>query len=273
MPRLEDLITIELPAIVAVGAIVVLMVFEAAFPRMRDRSSTWRRHLPPIAVFWLLAAATSTILALMLQDQIVALVRNFKIFSVARLPVSAPLLFIASFLLIDLQSYVIHRLSHAIPMLWRLHAVHHSDEHVTAASGQLHHPLEVAVNYVFLIVFLVVLGVPAVAVSFYILLAGIHNAFCHADIALAEPVDRILRLVIVTPDLHRTHHSVDMKEGNSNFGQVFTFWDRLFGTYVAHPRVPERELKMGLPGPARPTAFKTLALLAYPFGRRPDNDG
>jgi sterol desaturase/sphingolipid hydroxylase (fatty acid hydroxylase superfamily) len=92
--------------------------------------------------------------------------------------------------------------------------------------------------------------------------------FAHADIALPRRLDRWLRWIIVTPDLHRTHHSCDMREGNSNFGQVFTIWDRLFGTYLDRPALPESQLRMGLPEASRPTRFGSVTLLAYPFQRR-----
>jgi sterol desaturase/sphingolipid hydroxylase (fatty acid hydroxylase superfamily) len=83
-----------------------------------------------------------------------------------------------------------------------------------------------------------------------------------------------LRWVVVTPDLHRTHHSVEMREGNSNFGQIFTIWDRLLGTYVDRPSVPEAELRMGLPEGGRPAGFRTGALLTYPFAtKKPDAGG
>ena len=128
-------------------------------------------------------------------------------------------------------------------------------------------------NYVFLLFLYVVLGVPVVAAIFYGLAYAIHNSFAHADITLPRSLDRSLRWIIVTPDLHRTHHSVERREGNSNFGQIFTVWDRLLGTYVDRPSVPEAELSMGLPATAQPSAFKTSALLAYPFLNRKRTEG
>jgi sterol desaturase/sphingolipid hydroxylase (fatty acid hydroxylase superfamily) len=119
---------------------------------------------------------------------------------------------------------------------------------------------------VFLLFLYVLLGVPVVVAIIYGLVYSVHNAFSHADIALPRGVDRWLRWVVVTPDLHRTHHSTDMREGNANFGQVFTIWDRLLGTYVDRPALPEGELRMGLPEAARPASFRALTLLAYPFG-------
>ena len=272
MPRIEDILIAELPTLIALAAILVFALFELAFPRMRARP-VWQEHLPPIAIFAVLTIATTVALQHGAQDRLVAAFLPLKVLSIARLPIPAPVLFVLSFLLIDFLNYAFHRLSHAVPALWRLHAIHHADEHVTAITGQLHHPLEVVANYVFLLFLYVVLGVPVIVAIIYGLVFALHNTFAHADIALPGRLDGWLRWVVVTPDLHRTHHSIDLREGNSNFGQIFTIWDRLLGTYVDHPSVPEANLIMGLPGRARPAGFRTSALLAYPFAGRNGQGG
>jgi sterol desaturase/sphingolipid hydroxylase (fatty acid hydroxylase superfamily) len=269
MPGLAELVIAHLPTVLALGAIMVFALVELAFPRMRNRPN-WREHLPPILSFAALTFATTLALNGVVQGWLLTAFVPFRVFHLAQLPFPAPLLFLVSFLLIDFFNYVFHRLSHAVPILWRLHAIHHSDQHVTAVTGQLHHPLEVVVSYVFLLFLYVALGVPVVVAIIYGLVYAVFNAFAHADIALPRGLDRRLRWIIVTPDLHRTHHSSDMREGNSNFGQIFTIWDRLFGTYVDRPTMPEAELRMGLPVGSRPANFKASALLAYPFlGRKP----
>jgi sterol desaturase/sphingolipid hydroxylase (fatty acid hydroxylase superfamily) len=266
MSSLGDLVISHLPTVLALGAILVFALVELGFPRMRSRPNL-REHLPPILSFAALTFATTLVLNNVVQSWLLVVFVPLRVFHLAQLPVPAPLLFVISFLLIDFFNYVFHRLSHAVPMLWRLHAIHHSDEHVTAVTGQLHHPLEVVVSYVFLLFLYVVLGVPVVVAIIYGLVYAVFTAFAHADIALPRSLDGWLRRVIVTPDLHRTHHSSDMREGNSNFGQIFSVWDRLLGTYVDRPAMPEAELKMGLPAETRPANFKASALLAYPFRR------
>ncbi|HWA19397.1 MAG TPA: sterol desaturase family protein [Devosia sp.] len=267
MPGLGDLLVAHLPTVLALGAIVLFALVELGFPRMQKRPD-WREHLPPILSFAALTFATTLVLNSLVQEWLLTVFVPLRVFHLAQLAIPAPLLFVVSFLLVDFFNYVFHRLSHGVPMLWRLHAIHHSDEHVTAVTGQLHHPLEVVASYVFMLFLFVALGVPVVAAIIYGLVYAVFTAFAHADIALPRNLDRWLRWVIVTPDLHRTHHSSDMREGNSNFGQIFTIWDRLLGTYVDRPAVPEAELKMGLPDEARPADFKTSVLLAYPFLRR-----
>src|SRR5690348_5190633 len=207
----------------------------------------WREHLPPILSFAALTIVTTIVLQYAVQERLIAAFAPLRVFNLGRLPLPDWAIFVLSFLLVDLLNYVFHWLSHAVPMLWRLHAIHHSDEHVTAVTGQLHHPLELVASYVFLIFVYVLIGMPILAAIIYGLVYAVHNAFAHADIALPARLDRALRWVLVTPDLHRTHHSRDLREGNSNFGQVFTVWDRLFGTYIDRPSLPEAELRMGLP--------------------------
>jgi sterol desaturase/sphingolipid hydroxylase (fatty acid hydroxylase superfamily) len=267
VPSLEQLVAGELPTLVAFAAIIVFALVELGFPRMRSRPS-WRVHLPPILSFAALTFATTLLLQYWAANHLLAAFAPLRVFNLGRLPLPEAVIFVVSFLLVDLLNYAFHRLSHSIPALWRLHAVHHSDEHVTAITGQLHHPLEVVVGYVFLLFLYVLVGMPVVAAIIYGLVYAVENAFAHADIALPEGLDRWLRWAIVTPDLHRTHHSSDMREGNSNFGQVFTIWDRLLGTYLDRPSLPEAELKMGLPIDTRPEDFRTPALLAYPFAKR-----
>jgi sterol desaturase/sphingolipid hydroxylase (fatty acid hydroxylase superfamily) len=270
MPTLGQLINAQLTTIIAFGAIILFAVMEVAFPRMRQRPA-WREHLPPILAFAAMTVGTTLVLQFAAQAPLLAAIAPLQVFHLARLDWPEWAVFAVSFLVVDFLTYVLHRLNHLVPMLWRLHAIHHSDENVTAVTGQLHHPLETAVSFVFLLSLYVLLGVPVKVAIIYGLTYAVHNAFTHADIALPDWLDRPMRWIVVTPDLHRTHHSVEMGEGNSNFGQIFTIWDRLLGTYVDRPSLPAAELRMGLPLAARPPSFRTGPLLLYPFARkRPD---
>lgn len=272
MANLIQFFMTELPTVIALCAVAVFALVERAIPRMRARPA-WREHLPPILALAALTTITTMLLNHGAQGHLIGAFSAIKLMSLAKLDLPAPLLFAACFLLVDFLTYVFHWLSHAVQPLWRLHSVHHSDEHVTAVSGQLHHPLETVAAYVFLLFVYVILGVPVVVAAIYSLVFAVHNAFTHSNIRMPRAVDGALRWAIVTPDMHRTHHSVDLREGNSNFGQIFSFWDRLFGTYVARPSVPEAELVMGLPQGARPDGFRVLSLLAFPFTRWPRRRG
>jgi sterol desaturase/sphingolipid hydroxylase (fatty acid hydroxylase superfamily) len=138
---------------------------------------------------------------------------------------------------------------------------------VTAFSALLHHPFEQIYSALFITGFAVVLGVPVLILVYYGLVLAVHAVFSHANLVLPSWLDRFVRLAFVTPDVHRTHHSQDMSEGNSNFGAVLTLWDRLFGTYVDQPREALADLSMGLPANGKPARFSAKELLLLPLRR------
>ena len=247
-----------------IGALAPLEYF---FPRVSGRPSIKGRILAVVAI-GALSMVTLTLLNGQLQQVLVPLFLQIKLFSLSKLEMPSPLLFLVGFLLIDLIQYTMHLVSHKVTLLWRMHAIHHADEHVTAASSLLHHPLEILVAYGTILCLYVILGIPILIIAIYGLVNAIHSVFCHANIALLAKLDSALRLLIVTPDMHRTHHSIRMDEGNSNFGQIFTIWDRLFATYVAHPTTGEAALVMGLPEAEKPRSFTFAGLLLLPFARR-----
>jgi sterol desaturase/sphingolipid hydroxylase (fatty acid hydroxylase superfamily) len=187
--------------------------------------------------------------------------------SLSKLPLPSWIVFCLGLVVLDLTLYCTHRIFHAVPALWPYHSVHHADEDVSSMSALLHHPLETVLSYLLFTFVAVVTGIPIIVLFAHAAIAAVHSAFSHANIRLPYWLDRILRRVIVTPDIHRTHHSIDMREGNSNFGGTLSIWDQLFGTYVAHPKVPEPELIMGLPESIKPKTFTTRALLELPFRR------
>lgn len=201
------------------------------------------------------------------HQDIISILFGVQIVSIAKLPINEWLIFIIGFLFMDFLIYLFHFLSHKITFLWSMHSVHHADEHVTASSALLHHPIETILSFIFVISFAVLFGVPVLVLIAYAAIGTIHNLLVHSNIAISSKVDAALRLVIVTPDMHRTHHSIDISEGNSNFGQLLTIWDRIFRTYKAHPSRSESKLKMGLPKSEKPNQFNTIGLLLHPFDR------
>lgn len=167
-------------------------------------------------------------------------------------------------LLVDAIQYGLHRLSHAVPLLWQLHQVHHSDEAFDVSTSVRHHPLEVLALTALNLMLCAALGVPLLSLLFYALLIAPHSLFCHSNLAIPYGVDRVLRWFIVTPDMHRVHHSVRMEEGNSNFGMAFPWWDRLFRSYRAQPQAAHGEMELGLP---EQRSAGLLRALAMPFVR------
>ncbi len=156
------------------------------------------------------------------------------------------LVVVIAFVLLDLVIYFQHVLFHAVPALWRLHRMHHADTEFDVTTGVRFHPLEVILSMVIKIAVIVAIGAPPVAVLLFELALSATALFNHANIRLPAGVDRILRWFVVTPDMHRVHHSVIPAETNSNFGFNLPWWDRLLGTYKAAPEKGQRGMIIGL---------------------------
>lgn len=187
----------------------------------------------------------------------------------SRLGLPTWLLIAVSVLLIDLVGYLSHVVSHLVPPLWRMHRTHHSDERIDASTSIRHHPLESIVNGAVQISIFAVLGVPLLVVLGYGLAATIWQFLHHMDVRLPEPLDRALRTVVVTPGMHKLHHSLDHAEANSNFGVLFSLWDRLFGTY--RRRDPRSRAVMGIGVNGFPAGRGVFGPLGEPFrSDRPD---
>lgn len=157
---------------------------------------------------------------------------------------AVPLAVIAMDFVIWLQ----HVMVHAVPVLWRLHRVHHADLDYDLTTGSRFHPIEIALSMVIKVATITVLGPPVVAVVIFEVLLNAAAMFNHGNIRLSVSVDRILRWVIVTPDMHRVHHSVEDDETNSNFGFNLPWWDRLLGTYRDQPRAGHVGMTIGIHG-------------------------
>jgi sterol desaturase/sphingolipid hydroxylase (fatty acid hydroxylase superfamily) len=173
--------------------------------------------------------------------------------------------FIAALLLLDLLIYGQHRLMHALPPLWRLHRVHHSDPGFDVSTALRFHPLEIVLSMGIKVAAVVALGAPPWAVVVFEAVLNASSMFNHANLRLAPAVDRVLRRVIVTPDMHRVHHSIHRDETDSNFGFNLPWWDRLFGTYRAQPRDGHERMQIGIPDFPQPGGL--MSLLAQPLRR------
>lgn len=170
-----------------------------------------------------------------------------------------------SVLILDLVIYWQHRVFHRWPLLWRLHAVHHTDLDLDASSSVRFHPLEIALSLLIKIAAVSALGASPLGVALLEIILSTAAVFHHSNIALPGRVDAALRLLTVTPDMHRVHHSPDRDETDSNFSFNLTCWDRLFGTYRAQPRRAHESMPLGLPGERDPRALGLLSSLARPF--------
>ncbi len=139
---------------------------------------------------------------------------------------------LVAFLLLDLWHYWEHRLLHRVPLLWRLHLVHHSDVQVDVTTSERHHPIDIVLSTAVMMAVVVVLGLPAAGVACYLLVAALVSLWTHTTLRLPEAIDRRLRRFVVTPRVHALHHSAFQPQTDSNYGAVLAIWDRLFGTYT-----------------------------------------
>ncbi len=153
---------------------------------------------------------------------------------------------IASVIIMDAVIYFQHILVHAVPALWRLHRVHHADLDFDVTTGSRFHPIEIILSLFIKFATIIALGPPIIAVLIFEVLLNATSMFNHGNIRIPPGVDRVLRWFIVTPDMHRVHHSVEDDETNSNFGFNLPWWDRLFGTYRHQPRMGHEQMIIGI---------------------------
>ena len=166
---------------------------------------------------------------------------------------------------LDLVLYGQHVMFHAVPGLWRLHMVHHADLDFDLTTGVRFHPFEVLLSMVIKVVAVGALGAAPVAVILFEIVLSATSIFNHGNVVLPRALDRLLRLVVVTPDMHRVHHSVIVNETNSNFGFSLPWWDRLFGTYRAQPAAGHERMTIGLEQFRDPRRQWLWHVLALPF--------
>jgi sterol desaturase/sphingolipid hydroxylase (fatty acid hydroxylase superfamily) len=185
----------------------------------------------------------------------------------------------ATILILDLGRYALHWLLHASPHLWRVHSMHHSDPDYDLTTGLRFHPFETVLYFGGTYGLIALIGAPVAAVLLSEAVVAISGPFVHGNVRLPVQADGVLRLAFVTPDMHRVHHSADMRESFSNFSSVFSWWDRLFGTYIAQPASGHLGMKVGLDGFEDPKHLKIGWMLAHPFlpgaspARRPVDAG
>jgi len=151
-----------------------------------------------------------------------------------------------SVMLLDFVIYLQHVMFHAVPLLWRLHRVHHTDLDIDVTTGTRFHPIEIILSMLIKAAVILVLGPPAVGVVIFEVLLNATSMFNHGNVRMPPALDRVLRLILVTPDMHRVHHSIEEDETNSNFAFNLSVWDRLFGTYRDQPRAGHEGMTIGI---------------------------
>ncbi|MGA9341874.1 MAG: sterol desaturase family protein [Rhodanobacteraceae bacterium] len=247
-----------------IGVWIVCAFAEARWPRHLQRREAARRWTANFGMSLIDTVLLRLLLPWLAVDA--ALWSRAHAFGLLNM-FSAPywLRFTLAFVALDLMIYWQHRLLHTVGWLWPLHRVHHSDLALDASSGVRFHPLEILLSMGFKIGLVLLIGAPVLAVFAFEILLSAFALFTHANVALPAALDRVLRLWFVTPDMHRIHHSVRREEHDRNFGFHVSWWDRLFGTYLDEPALPQRTLILGLPVFTRPADQRLDALLLQPF--------
>jgi len=225
--------------------LLAMALWEVAAPRRRreiPRLLRWTNNLGVVVIDTLLVRLTFPIVAVGLA--LLAEERGWGLFNVFGVP--AWIAVIVAILALDLAIYLQHVMFHAVPALWRLHRMHHADLEFDVTTGLRFHPVEILLSMGIKLAVVAALGPPAVAVLIFEVLLNGTAMFNHSNIRIPLAVDRVLRLFVVTPDMHRVHHSIHPSETNSNFGFNMPWWDRLLGTYRAQPRDGHEAMTIGI---------------------------
>ena len=173
---------------------------------------------------------------------------------------------LTSVVAMDFAIYLQHVMFHAVPALWRLHRVHHADLDFDVTTGARFHPVEIILSMLIKFAVIAALGPPALAVVIFEVLLNFTSMFNHSNVRVQRAVDAVLRWLVVTPDMHRVHHSIEDDEANSNFGFNLPWWDRLLGTYRAQPRAGHEAMTIGINTFRDPKRVDILwGMLALPF--------
>jgi len=247
------------------GVFVVMAVWEMIAPKRRlvaTKLLRWSNNLALVFlnsfILRLLFPAAAVGMAVFAEQSGWGIFNYYDVYY----PVAA----IASVIIMDGVIYLQHVMVHAVPVLWRLHRVHHADPDIDVTTGSRFHPLEIILSMLIKFAVIIVLGPPIIAVIIFEILLNATAMFNHSNVHLNVTVDKYLRLFVVTPDMHRVHHSVEADETNSNFGFNLPWWDRLFGTYRAQPRKGHTEMKIGIHDYNKPNQVVWLhKILILPF--------
>ncbi len=227
------------------GILIVMALWEAAAPRRQRAFSRWVRWPSNLGI----VALNTLIVRLILPTAAVGVAlivddRDWGLFNAYALPEAVAIA--VSVVLLDFFIYLQHVLFHAVPGLWRLHRMHHADLDFDVTTGARFHPIEIVLSMIIKLGAVAALGAPALAVVVFEVVLNATAMFNHGNVALPTGLDRLLRLVVVTPDMHRVHHSAVHRETHSNFGFNLPWWDRLFGTYRDQPEAGHEAMTIGL---------------------------
>lgn len=249
------------------GILVLMVIVEYLYPRRAQKINITMRRVRNLSLVFINTIVARAVIPFTAASvSIYSEQQQIGLFHHLSMPFI--LLVIISVVLLDLIIYLQHVGFHYIPLLWRLHKVHHIDQEIDVTTGVRFHPVEIMISTLIKCGAVLILGVPFIAVVIFEILLNATSMFNHGNINLSTKLDRYLRLLIVTPDMHRVHHSVIPKETNSNFGFNLPWWDRFFGTYQAQPIKGHLKMTIGLNKYRNTHKVGLMALLAIPFRKK-----
>ncbi|MBL8225207.1 MAG: sterol desaturase family protein [Chromatiales bacterium] len=254
------------PAYVALffGALAAGLVLEVLAPRNRLLQPLRQRWLANVTLFAINQALFRALLPLTtVGAALLAADRGMGLLNALELP--APVAFALSLLVLDGAYYAMHRLEHAVPLLWRFHRLHHSDPDVDVSTGIRFHPVEALVQVATAATVTLVIGAQPLAAAVHMLLLGVVGPFSHMNVRIAGWLEAPLRWIVITPDMHRLHHSADAPNYQSNFALGLALWDRLFGTYRAAPAGDFADLRFGVDDRTAADSISLTRMLADPL--------
>jgi sterol desaturase/sphingolipid hydroxylase (fatty acid hydroxylase superfamily) len=246
------------------GVLLAMAVWEVLAPRRRRliaRGVRWPSNLGVALLNTLLLRLVFPSAAVGLAA--IAAERQWGLLNNIPLPDWAALAL--ALLALDLVIYLQHVMFHAVPALWRLHRMHHADLDIDVTTGARFHPIEILLSMGLKLAVVAALGAPVIAVLIFEVALNATSMFNHGNVMLPRPLDRVLRWLVVTPDMHRVHHSVRPNETNSNFGFNLPWWDRLFGTYRVQPVDGHEGMTIGLDSFRDPAELRLDRMLVQPF--------
>ncbi len=263
-----DELLLENAPVIRMGVFVVIFatmaLWEILRERRRLRTSKKSRWIANI----LIIVADSVIVRLLFPMGAIGVAflageYGWGLFNVVEVPFWVVI--VVSVIALDFVVWLQHVMFHAVPALWKLHMMHHADLDFDVTTGTRFHPIEMLLSLGIKAAAIALLGAPMVAVLVFEVLLNATAMFNHANINIPKPIDRVLRLLLVTPDMHRVHHSVEPNETNTNFGFNLPWWDRLFGTYKAQPEAGHEDMEIGLKQFRDPEKNTFLHLMVLPF--------
>ena len=252
------------------GIFALIAIWELITPRRVLTTSKTKRWFGNLGIVGLSSLAAQLVMPIMPVAMALVVQKNgWGLLNT--LNISFPLTVIAGVIILDFAIYIQHVMFHALPLLWRFHMMHHADLDYDLTTGLRFHPIEIILSVCIKLAVVTAFGTPALAVIIFEILLNATATFNHGNIYIPGPIDRVLRLFVVTPDMHRVHHSVIIRETNCNFGFNMPWWDRLFGTYRPQPVAGHEGMTIGL-SQFRDSRRLTLPwMLALPFIGKPGN--